>query len=89
MYICCGFLLGMEYGYRIWSMGYIGCGGIGDMCVNCSLCVCNVIYYHFLQVAILNANYMAARLQDHYKVLFRGTRGVYMSLCVIECHIYM
>jgi len=26
-------------------------------------------------VAILNANYMAARLQDHYKVLFRGAHG--------------
>jgi glycine dehydrogenase len=27
------------------------------------------------EVAILNANYMAARLQDHYKVLFRGAHG--------------
>ena len=29
----------------------------------------------FLQVAILNANYMAARLGGHYDVLFRGTQG--------------
>ena len=28
-----------------------------------------------LQVAVLNANYMAARLQDHYKVLFKGAHG--------------
>lgn len=27
------------------------------------------------EVAILNANYMAARLQDYYKILFRGTQG--------------
>ena len=26
-------------------------------------------------MAILNANYMAARLEDHYKVLFRGANG--------------
>lgn len=29
----------------------------------------------YLQVAILNANYMAARLDGHYVVLFRGTQG--------------
>ena len=34
-----------------------------------SFCTC------IIQVAILNANYMAARLQDHYKVLFRGAHG--------------
>ena len=27
------------------------------------------------QVAILNANYMAGRLEDHYPVLYRGARG--------------
>jgi glycine dehydrogenase len=27
------------------------------------------------EVAILNANYMARRLEDHYQVLFRGRRG--------------
>jgi glycine dehydrogenase len=27
------------------------------------------------QIAILNANYMAARLEPHYPVLYRGTRG--------------
>ena len=27
------------------------------------------------QLAILNANYMAARLDDHYPILYRGTKG--------------
>lgn len=30
---------------------------------------------HSTEVAILNANYMAKRLESHYKVLFRGSRG--------------
>ncbi|XP_069482026.1 glycine dehydrogenase (decarboxylating), mitochondrial [Ambystoma mexicanum] len=30
---------------------------------------------HATEIAILNANYMARRLETHYKVLFRGTRG--------------
>ena len=29
----------------------------------------------FPQIAILNANYMAARLRDHYDVLFIGDNG--------------
>ena len=29
----------------------------------------------FPQIAILNANYMAARLRDHYDVLFIGDDG--------------
>ena len=28
-----------------------------------------------VQTAILNANYMAKRLESHYKVLFRGNNG--------------
>lgn len=30
---------------------------------------------HATEVAILNANYMAKRLESHYKVLFRGSKG--------------
>ena len=30
---------------------------------------------HATEVAILNANYMAARLEDHYPVLYRGANG--------------
>lgn len=30
---------------------------------------------HATEVAILNANYMAKRLESHYKILFRGTKG--------------
>uniref|UniRef100_A0A8C2YVU9 glycine dehydrogenase (aminomethyl-transferring) n=1 Tax=Cyclopterus lumpus TaxID=8103 RepID=A0A8C2YVU9_CYCLU len=30
---------------------------------------------HATEVAILNANYMAKRLESHYKVLFRGRKG--------------
>ena len=37
--------------------------------------LCDGQCFFFLQVAILNANYMAARLGGHYDVLFRGTQG--------------
>ncbi|KAF3851378.1 hypothetical protein F7725_013150 [Dissostichus mawsoni] len=30
---------------------------------------------HASEVAILNANYMAKRLEEHYKILFRGSKG--------------
>ena len=30
---------------------------------------------HATEVAILNANYMAKRLENHYKILFKGTKG--------------
>lgn len=30
---------------------------------------------HATEVAILNANYMAKRLEGHYKVLYRGRKG--------------
>jgi len=32
---------------------------------------------HASEIAILNANYMAKRLEKHYKILFRGARGKY------------
>ncbi len=36
------------------------------------------------QVAILNANYIATRLQDHYPVLFRGARGRVAHECILD-----
>ena len=30
---------------------------------------------HATKMAILNANYMAKRLEDHYKILYRGKNG--------------
>ncbi|KAG8130570.1 putative Glycine cleavage system P protein [Naja naja] len=32
---------------------------------------------HASEIAILNANYMAKRLENHYKILFRGSKGKY------------
>lgn len=37
---------------------------------------------HASEIAILNANYMAKRLEKHYKVLFRGARGKYWTIFV-------
>jgi len=37
------------------------------------------------QVAILNANYMAARLADHYDVLYRGESGRVAHEFIIDC----
>jgi glycine dehydrogenase len=37
------------------------------------------------QVAILNANYMAARLADHYEVLYRGATGRVAHEFIIDC----
>ncbi|NXD92529.1 GCSP dehydrogenase, partial [Chaetorhynchus papuensis] len=34
---------------------------------------------HASEIAILNANYMAKRLEKHYKILFRGAKGKYYS----------
>jgi glycine dehydrogenase len=36
------------------------------------------------QVAILNANYIAARLDPHYPVLFRGERGRVAHECIVD-----
>jgi glycine dehydrogenase len=35
-------------------------------------------------VAILNANYIADRLQDHYPVLYRGVQGRVAHECIID-----
>ncbi len=37
------------------------------------------------QVAILNANYMAARLADHYEILYRGATGRVAHEFIIDC----
>ncbi len=37
------------------------------------------------QVAILNANYVAARLRPHYPVLFTGANGMVAHECIIDC----
>ena len=36
------------------------------------------------QVAILNANYIASRLEDHYSVLFVGKNGLVAHECIID-----
>jgi glycine dehydrogenase len=37
------------------------------------------------QVAILNANYLAARLKDHYPVLYTGRSGLVAHELIIDC----
>ena len=37
------------------------------------------------QVAILSANYMARRLEQHYPVLYRGLRGMVAHECILDC----
>jgi glycine dehydrogenase len=37
------------------------------------------------QLAILNANYMAKRLESHYPVLFRGTHGRCAHEFILDC----
>jgi glycine dehydrogenase len=36
------------------------------------------------EVAILNANYIASRLQDHYQVLFAGAKGRVAHECILD-----
>ena len=37
------------------------------------------------QVAILNANYVAARLRDHYRVVYVGAAGMVAHECIVDC----
>jgi glycine dehydrogenase len=37
------------------------------------------------QVAILNANYIAARLAPHYPILYRGANGMVAHECILDC----
>jgi glycine dehydrogenase len=36
------------------------------------------------KAAIVNANYIAARLDEHYPVLYRGTRGLVAHECILD-----
>ena len=40
---------------------------------------------HATEVAILNANYMAARLRPHYPVLYAGAQGNVAHECILDC----
>jgi glycine dehydrogenase len=40
------------------------------------------------EVAILNANYMAERLQAHYPVLYRGARGRVAHEFILDCRAF-
>ncbi len=40
------------------------------------------------QVAVLNANYMAERLKDHYDILFRGSKGRVAHEFVMDCRAF-
>ncbi|MBN8892416.1 MAG: glycine dehydrogenase (aminomethyl-transferring) [Rhodospirillales bacterium 70-18] len=37
------------------------------------------------EVAILNANYIAMRLQHHYPILYKGKSGMVAHECIIDC----
>jgi len=37
------------------------------------------------QIAILNANYIAARLAPHYPILYRGTENMVAHECIVDC----
>ena len=37
------------------------------------------------KIAILNANYIAARLQDAYPILYRGAEGRVAHECIVDC----
>ncbi len=41
------------------------------------------------EVAILNANYVAARLRPHYPVLYTGVHGMVAHECIIDCRGFM
>ena len=38
------------------------------------------------RIAILNANYIAARLDEHYPVVYRGNKGLVAHECIIDLH---
>ena len=40
------------------------------------------------EVAVLNANYMAERLKDHYDILFRGSKGRVAHEFVMDCRAF-
>jgi glycine dehydrogenase len=40
---------------------------------------------HATKIAILNANYVAARLVPHYPILYRGAQAMVAHECIIDC----
>jgi glycine dehydrogenase len=40
------------------------------------------------EAAILNANYIAARLQPHYPVLYTGATGMVAHECIVDCRAF-
>jgi glycine dehydrogenase len=40
------------------------------------------------QVAILNANYVARRLEPHYPVLYKGSNGLVAHECIVDCRAF-
>ena len=40
------------------------------------------------QVAILNANYVARRLEPHYPVLYKGQNGLVAHECIVDCRAF-
>jgi glycine dehydrogenase len=40
------------------------------------------------QVAILNANYVARRLEAHYPVLYKGANGLVAHECILDCRAF-
>ena len=36
------------------------------------------------EIAILNANYVAHRLEDHYKILYKGQNGLVAHECIVD-----
>ncbi|MFT3783038.1 MAG: aminomethyl-transferring glycine dehydrogenase [Nibricoccus sp.] len=40
------------------------------------------------QIAILNANYVARRLDSHYPVLYKGASGLVAHECIIDCRAF-
>ena len=53
--------------------------------------IVNFVVFWFLglrratEMAILNANYMSRRLQGHYKILCRGSRGFVAHEFILDC----
>ncbi len=43
---------------------------------------------HASEIAILNANYIAARLGPHYPILYRGERGRVAHECILDCRAF-
>ena len=43
---------------------------------------------HSSEMAILNANYMCKKLEEHYKILFKGKNGTVAHEFIIDCRVF-